>query len=614
MLELDDTLRELEKLAQLMSRELEVHIKPGFDSWSYQPDTFTLTVNVNDLRQNEPDYCAGLIAHEIGHFYISRYAIFESFRRCEPWQASLMNALEDYRSDLWIMDRYPGAARWLRTVYQDSFDEKPNPIMPLAMQFMEQCAREPERHWVPETQLAEPVRQALEETRAARQSYVDQRPRPSIVADEVFTEYRDRVYPDLIAHERGVPVSAKEAEVRTKAWQAFSMAREQIFPACAALLEEDRWRLGQSLTAHSRMLETRQATARGLRQLFHNLMQLSTESPELTEAPSREMLELAGRILEAIFQRTAQSQSQSTEADGRPAPRAMPISGARTPARPPRTVDDGGVRYQQLHNQLRGEIRKLTRELRQCLVPSKKMTKRSGYREGVALDMRKLFLGLQTPSREPDFWIRRTNPTRRTAAFSLLIDCSGSMRGRKISAALKASVAMAETFKQLSIPFAVNGFQDILIPVHSFQSTYGNASRKALADLQLEVTGERPGGNNGYHFNDDGPCLLEASHALLNSGHDHHILIMISDGLPEGRRSSKVDLVNTIRSLQTSHPNLSLIGLGIGPNTGHVNDLFEHGGGNIAIRDFPTTLASILKKQLRHLYPTQGTGAPQRSI
>jgi len=115
--------------------------------------------------------------------------------------------------------------------------------------------------------------------------------------------------------------------------------------------------------------------------------------------------------------------------------------------------------------------------------------------------------------------------------------------------------------------------------------------------MALEVAGRRPGGNNTPGFNDDGPCLREAAEQLLSNPADDRILIVVSDGMPAGRRSTEQDLRNVVRLL-VREPGLRLIGVGIGPDTDHVRDFYPHSRASVGLDLFAGVLAELLQAVL----------------
>ena len=124
------------------------------------------------------------------------------------------------------------------------------------------------------------------------------------------------------------------------------------------------------------------------------------------------------------------------------------------------------------------------------------------------------------------------------------------MRSPKTDAAVAGTVLLAETLHRLQVPFAVNGFQDVLVPLCDFHEGLNGRVRDAIGEMPQEVEGGRAGGNNSPSYNDDGPCVREAAEQLLNHPADDRMLIVVSDGLPEGRRSNDADLRAAIRDVE----------------------------------------------------------------
>ena len=196
------------------------------------------------------------------------------------------------------------------------------------------------------------------------------------------------------------------------------------------------------------------------------------------------------------------------------------------------------------------------------------------------------------PRRSIDFYVRTTAPTRRSAAFLLLIDLSGSMSGPKIVGAIDGARLFAETLSRLGIPFSIAGFQDRVIDVLPFGVPYDDATRRLLGELSLEVEGERPDGNNNPWFNDDGPCLREAAAALLERPEDDRVVLVLSDGHPEGSRSTPADPVRAIADLSSE---LALVGIGVGPRTEHVADFYDRHLASVPIDELPHRIGGVLR-------------------
>jgi cobalamin biosynthesis protein CobT len=224
-----------------------------------------------------------------------------------------------------------------------------------------------------------------------------------------------------------------------------------------------------------------------------------------------------------------------------------------------------------------------------------RLGRRAGYVTGQRIDLRRAMAFVGSPRKPLNLWVRPSMPDRRSAAFLLLVDLSGSMRGPKIEHAMRGAVLFAETLARLQIPMSVWGFQDELVPAIGFGQAFDDDARGRLRSLAHEVSGSRPGGHNRPAFNDDGPCLREAAAHLLDRSEDDRVLVVLSDGHPEGRRSSARDLHHAVSTLA---PLLSLVGIGLGPGTEHVSDYYPRALASVSLEALPTALGGVLRQSL----------------
>jgi cobalamin biosynthesis protein CobT len=279
----------------------------------------------------------------------------------------------------------------------------------------------------------------------------------------------------------------------------------------------------------------------------------------------------------------------------------MPGQGVPDPgaeAAPPRlSLPPPTSTYDRALARVAGQLHQLTTVLEDLLRPRRRLHETAGFRSGHRLDLRRVMAFEADPRLWDKLWRRKSIPDRHQTIVSLLVDLSGSMHGPKTDAAQAGTVLMAEALHRLQIPFAINGFQDWLIRFADFHDGLTEPARRAVGEMPLEVAGRRPGGNNTPGFNDDGPCLREAAEQLLSAPADDRILIVVSDGMPAGRRSTEQDLRNVVRLL-AREPRLRLIGVGIGPDTDHVRDFYPHSRASVPLERFAGTLAELLRSVL----------------
>ena len=197
------------------------------------------------------------------------------------------------------------------------------------------------------------------------------------------------------------------------------------------------------------------------------------------------------------------------------------------------------------------------------------------------------------PERYRKLWQRRIRPTRPDAAFGLLVDLSGSMQGEKVRAAVHGTLLLVETLGRLDVPCIVHGFQDVLIPFVGWEERFNAEVRGRIESMELEASNGRPGGNNHAGNNDDGPCLEEF--ALLVGAHPapQKFLVVVSDGIPAGRRSGPDDLKTAVKGV-LGRGGIHLIGLGLGGGTEHVGDFYPRSMANVPEVEFPTRIGRLI--------------------
>lgn len=111
-------------------------------------------------------------------------------------------------------------------------------------------------------------------------------------------------------------------------------------------------------------------------------------------------------------------------------------------------------------------------------------------------------------------------------AFSILVDNSGSMYGKKTEIARKATILIENTLRKLNVPFMIAGHTEYsgectIYPYCDFDSNDG-MDRYRLYGIQAESG------------NIDGAAITYMGDKLLKRPEEIKILIVISDGLPAG--------------------------------------------------------------------------------
>ena len=168
------------------------------------------------------------------------------------------------------------------------------------------------------------------------------------------------------------------------------------------------------------------------------------------------------------------------------------------------------------------------------------------------------------------------------------------MQGENIEETFKAVILLSEVLNRLGIEFEVLGFQDEIIEFKKFEEKLSDILRKKMSGMPAEVFNRNPGGHNNAKYNDDGPCLEEASKGISKRRAKDKFLIVLSDGEPCGRRSNSSDLIRAVEKI-VKDGKINLIGLGLGRRTDHVKRFYPISFPNISIADLGRELSKIIE-------------------
>lgn len=584
-------LQHLKLLVAALCNDADLEVDCG-DRWAYNPVDRKFIVSKHDLVNYGPDQCAGVLAHEIGHFFVSRYPLFQCRGLPAIASSHLMNALEDPRCEYWIFRRYPGTRRWLE-LYEDEtgrLEDSEETKLPRFLQFCLLCLRDSEVGWNLQVE-DEALHEALVETRDARRFYTTCLPPTTLSVDikreELLSRYETEVLPGLVKKMAPSQRTDWEKLVLLRAWEAFSCAQDKILPVALALFSRDRGTVGRYLQDQiarqeivQKVLDKKPVNKAVLLKFYLQAKGAEDAGNCLEVKVSEQVNQLATQLLEEILNRDIKTSR----------PTSVPGSGGR-PQVTKRTYSD-------YRNEVSTQIKTLVEHMHDAIPPRLGTRFSGGFVSGPRIDLKRLMAFEADPRNYEHLWQRKIPTDRKDAAVLLLIDLSGSMRDEKIQSAVSGTVLVAETLDSLNIPFAIYGFQDVLVPIKPFHALFDGLAKDVITELPLEVLGKRPGGNNVYGNNDDGPCLLESAEELMSQPVRDKILLVISDGHPEGKHSTKEDLVDAVSLLTERDRDLTLVGIGIGPKTEHVSQYYPNSVASIPLGNFAEELGQLLLQSL----------------
>lgn len=614
-----DALNHLQALASGLCVDAGIRLEAGDDNWAYDPVRRVIRVERWDLARRGADYCAGLIAHEVGHFFVSRYHRLRVDFPSRVVLGHVLNALEDPRSDHWMVLRYPGVAAWLGAV-RDGL-ELPGSVhgLPAILQFCLGCVLEPERAWTrPDGFLVSgDALDALDRTRDARQRYIRTVPTAATAAaaparDPGDDRFQTRVVPRLQGHFDPAWATPREQEVLLSALDALEIAEAHVLPAASRLAALDTARIAQVLL--ERAERGTPVDPEDGAQVNQVVREAASRPPPCAPCPSS-LRRQATKVLDAFLAGTNAAPRpvlipvSATVPPGGPVAPAKVLShgpGDGLPVRPvtlpplgsPIRFPPPADEYGKALARVMPQVTRLSARIEDLLKPSRRMGDHAGYPSGHQVDIRRLFAFESDPRRWAEIWRRKSIPDRQRTAFCLLVDLSGSMRNDRIEAALAGAVLLVETLARVDVPFAVRGFQDRVIPFVDYGEPLTPGVRARLGEMPLETDSRRPGGNNRHRYNDDGPCLLEAGRELLAQPVDTRILIAISDGEPAGHHSGSQELHDAVAELRRDGAGLRLIGLGVGPGTEHVSTYYPESIADVPVEELATRIADVLGRVL----------------
>ena len=105
----DEVLEELSTLAAGLCQDAGIGIQSTRgERWSYDPVRRIISIPEDALVKDGRDLCAGHLANEVGHFWLTRHDLFELSFPSSLVGRILLDLLDDPRVDRFMAARYPG--------------------------------------------------------------------------------------------------------------------------------------------------------------------------------------------------------------------------------------------------------------------------------------------------------------------------------------------------------------------------------------------------------------------------------------------------------------------------------------------------------------------------
>jgi hypothetical protein len=559
---------------------------------AFEPGRGRILVARRFLEAEGP-VATGALLHEMGHLLATRY---HRFRRPSGVSAALwrhaLNAVEETRIHLFLRRRLPGAWPYLRALFAMDPPPRASRFESDLMVFLAAAAIRDRYRRLPFVAAFPVAAGAFARAASALQRYTEALPPADFATlPGLGARFARDVEPWL---DGDCPdVTPVEAEILCAAAAALQVFMDGIWPVILGLMASDRARivcaLGQDpgLRAQAERVAGRPDGARLARWALRAV-------PASGETPGTADVDIVvAKLAEALFRNYIDDESAKPAwrrvPAGMPGGTGIPIGDDADLALGIAGPSIGAGESDAAALARRGT---LVDALRRA-VPVRPIEWTPGCRSGPLLDIGRVMHEAATRRADGRIWARR-RAVRPALAAMLLVDLSGSMRGDKVEAAIAATRTLSAALAEVrGVSWCVLGFQDRTIPIVGFHERATPEAMVRIESMREEVAGTRPGGNNQPSWNDDGPCLREAAAELRTRPERDRLLIVISDGSPAGRRSDADDLHAAVAEVHAM-PDVALVGLGIGPATGHVTRYYPVSRADVALDDLATVIGGLL--------------------
>ena len=174
---------------------------------------------------------------------------------------------------------------------------------------------------------------------------------------------------------------------------------------------------------------------------------------------------------------------------------------------------------------------------------------------------------------------RKTERKNKDYAFSLMLDCSGSMSGKSIEESMKGIVLMSEVLNRCNVPYEVMFF--------SSRHTVGKGFGEKLSRNKIGQQAEKvwSGGTQIVK------PFMEALGSLKARKERHKIMVILTDGEIEGNGESE------LRKAMSKAEDISYYGIGLGVD---LKSIFKDNAINIKeVSEIVPKFTAILKRHIK---------------
>ena len=602
-----DDFSKLESIVLTATQGAGLKIKLTQSDWAYSPSEQTILVSQKDLTSHGIEACAGIIYHEVSHYFITRYLMMMQdidFPTREGL-ANMLNAIEDTRIENWSMTRrFPGSQQMIARSWE-IHDINLSKFSRFE-QFMLASVLEWQNGWNDlEQEIHSDVKEALSQTKDARIAFHNLIPNADLEHLDITNlgtireYYRKNVVAILDSNAQRSP-KLWEMNIRNIQHQSLDIAKEKILPVAKNLLESDMNSLASQLNEDQQLKDEIKQKNPPLSDLADRIRGAMLKQPKKSIDLSDDMVK---RTLEVLLNNPPPNTSGIKsplirEGVGKDRKSNSENSSTNTTLEilegllndKEATNFESELTYYKVKETIDSQINQLTKALESHLSPRRKNRVTDGHRSGHKINLNRAMMLESDPRLYDTIWQRRRKVlTKKSVCFSILLDLSGSMtQDEKISNALKGLVLISESLSQLDIPFTINGFNIERKEIKNFHETIHQRMIHAIGELE-EITEENL-------INYDGKFLRIVADEILHRPEYDKFIVVISDGEPVGEHGDGgEELQEAIEYVQSLHNAPILIGLGIGEGTDHVSKYYSNSHANIPVDEITSKISQIIQ-------------------
>ncbi|MCZ7638599.1 MAG: VWA domain-containing protein [Verrucomicrobia bacterium] len=499
--------------------------------WSFNWQTGIISVDGGRLAGESADFNRGLVLHESAHAAITRlHSIVPAETLRNPLLFALLNTIEDVRLETWMQLRFPGCQPWVREYNDRLFQPFRTTVHgPPAAQFIGALLA---RWWfgaVPET-VETDVRLAIEEVWPAVERVLQALPPAPDALDFIADAYlRSPVSRCYTVSDVLDPPAPLEQAMRLAQYQMWSLVHQHILPVYLRLLQPG-------------------------------------------DAQSQPFLAWRSLLVETLRQRGATDQPTAATRTSRR------LGGGPDAPWEPGTLDPYLASWQQQY----AAIEAIAGLLLQWFHAHHRLRWQRRCCSGPRLDVRLAMQSEADPRLHDQLWIRPMLPHQIDPHFSLVIDRSGSMRGRKIEQTFHATVLLTEVCQRVGVRLDLYAFAHETECLLQHHEPLTPRVRARLAALPAAVGGET-------NLSD---ALAQVADRAASLPFADRFVWVLTDGEPNDAESARQQVA------RMEADGIHVVGLGLGSWTHGVRDLFPVSVVNVDAAQLPGALGSLLVRSL----------------